>query len=166
MVFLARDNPVSCPSVFHLHRLLLHQDTRRISINLHHQIAGEYIAFHLEYNLNLQKDYPFPPLVVNDKFYLNRFTEQAFLNNKKQVFKSSAFDENLEDINLNEVSCKKEIQEYIDQMRQKYKYLNKFNQALILFGQRVKNVSDCSFLIKSMYSFAENEIYFKDNTFS
>ena len=166
MVFLVRNNPMPCTSIFYLHRLLLYQNTRCISINLYHQITVEYVIFDLEYNLNPEKDYPFPPLVVNDKFYLNRFTEQAFLNNKKQVFKSPSFDENLEDINLNEVSCKKEIQEYIDQMRQKYKYLNKFNQALILFGQRIKNVSDCSFLIKSNYSFAQNETYFKDNTFS
>lgn len=92
--------------------------------------------------------------MVNDKFYSNRYTEEAFLNNKKEVFKSSALEEKLEDLTFNEVSCKKDIQEYIDQMRQKYKCLNKFNEALILFGKRIKNVSDCSFLIKTIYSFA------------
>lgn len=70
------------------------------------------------------------------------------------MLKSPAFDEKLEDLTFNEVSCKKEIQEYIDQMQQKYKCLNKFNDALILFGVRIKTISDSALLIKTIYPFA------------
>jgi hypothetical protein len=51
--------------------------------------------------MNPEKEYPFPPLFINDKIYLNRFTEEAFLNNKKEVLKSPAFDEKLEDLTFN-----------------------------------------------------------------
>jgi hypothetical protein len=40
-------------------------------------------------------------------------------------------------------------------MRQKYKCLNKFNEALILFGVRLKTISDSSLIIKRIYPFAE-----------
>lgn len=117
--------------------------------------------------MNLKEDYPFPKeFFINDKFYLNKYTEEAFLNNKKEVLKSPALDEKLEDLTFNEVSCKKELQEYIDQMRQKYKCLNRFNEALITFGIRIKTISDSALVIKRIYHFAEFETYFKDNSFS
>lgn len=77
------------------------------------------------------------------------------MNNKKEVLKSPAVDEKLEDLNFSEVSCKKELQEYIDQMRQRYRCLNKFNEALITFGTRIKTISDSALLIKKLYHFAQ-----------
>lgn len=40
-------------------------------------------------------------------------------------------------------------------MHQKYKCLNKFNEALILFGIRIKTISDSALLIKTIYPFAK-----------
>ena len=51
-------------------------------------------------------------------------------------------------------------------MRQKYKCLNKFNEALITFGIRIKTISDSALVLKKLYKFAEHETYFKDSTFS
>jgi hypothetical protein len=39
-------------------------------------------------------------------------------------------------------------------MRQKYKCLDRFNEALITFGIRIKTISDSALVLKRIYHFA------------
>jgi hypothetical protein len=55
---------------------LLHQGSEGISGLLHNKAPRKYLLPYLDYNMNPKEEYPFAKeFFVNDKFYLNKYTE-------------------------------------------------------------------------------------------
>ena len=75
LVLLARLLPLHLPLVIHTRLLLLPQSAEGLQGLLHHPTPVKYARPHTDCNMSPSAEYPFPPLFVNDKIYLNRYTE-------------------------------------------------------------------------------------------